>query len=42
MARSPYATQVNLRFGKSPRQLKNLGGGACSGNITREWLNLFR
>ena len=24
MARRPYATQVDLRFGNSPRQLKNL------------------
>src|SRR5262249_18724065 len=42
MARRPYVTQVDLRFGNSPCQLKNLRGGACSGNVTREWLNFFR
>ena len=42
MARRPYVTQVDLRFGNSPCELKNLRGGACSGNVTREWLNFFR
>jgi hypothetical protein len=42
MARRSHATQLDLTFGNSPRQLKNLRGGACSGNVTREWLNLFR
>jgi hypothetical protein len=42
MARRPYAMQLDLRFGNSPRQLKNLRNGACSGNVPREWLNFFR
>ena len=42
MARGPHATPINLGFGNSPRQLKDLRGGACSGNVTREWRNFFR
>jgi len=42
MARRPHATQINLGFGNSPRQLMNLRGGACSGNFGRKYVNFFR
>jgi hypothetical protein len=42
MARKSNATQINLDFGNSPRQLMNLRSGVCSGNFARKGLNVFR
>jgi hypothetical protein len=42
VARRPYATQINLCFGNSARQLMHLRGSACSGNLTGECLNFVR
>jgi hypothetical protein len=42
MARRPYATQINLGFGNSPREFMNFQTGVRSANFSREGLNLVR
>jgi hypothetical protein len=42
MARTPYATQINLRFGNSARKFLDFRAGIRSGNFARECFNFFR